>query len=114
MRTSEPVHQRGTQSRLTERQRIDRWLWHARVVRTRAAAAALAEAGHVRLNGRRIDAASRPVQVGDVVTVSLSHAVRVMKVTGFSERRGSGEAARALYENVEHDHMELARSGPPA
>ena len=48
--------------RTLDRQRIDKWLWHARVVRTRTAAAALAGSGHVRLNGARIDAASRPVQ----------------------------------------------------
>ena len=43
-----------------ERQRIDKWLWHARVVRTRTAAAALVERGHVRLNGARVGAASQP------------------------------------------------------
>src|SRR5437868_4827680 len=41
---------------LLDRQRIDKWLWHARVVRTRSAAALLAASGHVRLNSQRIDA----------------------------------------------------------
>ena len=54
-----------------DRQRIDKWLWHARVVRTRSAAAALAASGHVRINGQRIDAASRAVRPGDVVTVEV-------------------------------------------
>jgi ribosome-associated heat shock protein Hsp15 len=80
----------------TDRQRIDRWLWHARVVRTRQAAAKLAVLGHVRINGQRIDAASRPVRPGDVVTVALDRAVRVLKVLGFAERRGSADDARAL------------------
>ena len=83
---------------MTQRQRIDRWLWHARVVRTRAGAADLAVAGHVRVNGQRVDAASRAVHLGDVVTVSLSHGVRVLKVTGFAERRGPHPAAQALYQ----------------
>ena len=81
-----------------DRQRIDKWLWHARVVRTRSAAAALAASGHVRVNGARIDAASKPVKAGDVVTVALDRAVRVLKVTGFAARRGSAEMGRALYE----------------
>ena len=81
-------------------QRIDKWLWHARVVRTRSAAAALAASGHVRLNGRRIDAASRIVRLGDVVTLALDHGVRVIKVCGFAERRGSAQSARALYETL--------------
>ncbi|RAI37611.1 hypothetical protein CH338_15570 [Rhodoplanes elegans] len=79
-----------------DRQRIDKWLWHARVVRTRSAAAALAAAGHVRINGVRIDAASRPVKRGDVVTVALDRQVRVLVVTGFAERRGSATDAQAL------------------
>lgn len=87
--------------RLSEdRQRIDKWLWFARVVRTRAAAAALAASGHVRVNGARIDAASRAVRPGDVVTVALDRAVRVLKVTGFAARRGPAEAARPLYEDL--------------
>jgi len=83
-----------------ERQRIDKWMWHARVVRTRAAAAALAASGHVRVNGARIDAASRAVKAGDVVTVALDRTVRVLKVAGFAERRGPAEAARPLYDDL--------------
>lgn len=83
-----------------DRQRIDKWLWHARVVRTRSAATALVTAGHVRLNGRRIDAASRPVRPADVVTVALDRAVRVLKVLGFSERRGAADDARRLWEDL--------------
>ena len=84
-----------------DRQRIDKWLWHARVVRTRAAAAALAAAGHVRINGQRVDAPSRAVRPGDVVTVALDRAVRVLKVLAFAERRGSADDARALCETLE-------------
>lgn len=83
-----------------DRQRIDKWLWHARVVRTRSAAAALAASGHVRLNGARIDAASRGVKLGDVVTVALDRSVRVLKVIGFAPRRGSATAARDLFTDL--------------
>ena len=85
---------------MTDRQRIDKWLWHARVVRTRTAAAALVTAGNVRVNGERATAASRPVKSGDVVTIALDRAVRIMKVTGFAERRGNADAARLLYEDL--------------
>jgi ribosomal 50S subunit-recycling heat shock protein len=82
------------------RQRIDRWLWHARLVRTRSAAASLAAAGYVRVNGARIDAPGRMVRRGDVVTVALDHAVRVLKVRGFVERRGSASGGQDLYEEL--------------
>jgi ribosome-associated heat shock protein Hsp15 len=83
-----------------DRQRIDKWLWHARFVRTRSDAAALAEAGFVRVNGKRIAAAGRLVRVGDVLTVALERSVRVVVVEDFSERRGASHAARALYRDL--------------
>jgi ribosome-associated heat shock protein Hsp15 len=84
-----------------ERQRIDRWLWHARLVRTRSAAASLAGAGYVRVNGSRIDAPGRMVRAGDVITLSLDRGVRVLKITGFVERRGSAGTAEDLYREIE-------------
>jgi len=84
-----------------DRQRVDKWLWHARVVRTRSDAAALAAAGHVRVNGRRVDHPSHTVRLGDVVTVALDRAVRVLKVVAFADRRGSAQDARGLREMLE-------------
>jgi ribosome-associated heat shock protein Hsp15 len=83
-----------------DRQRIDKWLWHARVVRTRSAAAALSDSGLVRINGARIDSSSRPVRPGDAVTIALDRTVRILKVIGFAERRGSADMARILYEDL--------------
>ena len=89
-----------------DRQRLDKWLWHARVVRTRSAAATLAASGHVRVNGVRVGSASRGVRIGDVVTVALDRAVRVLKITGFAERRGSAPESRMLFADL--------GQGPPA
>jgi ribosome-associated heat shock protein Hsp15 len=103
-----------------DRQRIDKWLWHARVVRTRSAAAALAAAGHVRINGQRVNAPSRAVKAGDVVTVALDRTVRLIKVLGFAERRGSADDARALCAELEpqtsgqRGHSTSAPAAPPA
>ena len=83
-----------------ERQRLDKWLWHARVVRTRTAAADLVEAGHVRVNGARVTATGQAVRMGDVLTVALDRSVRVMEVRGFCERRGAAPAAQALYREL--------------
>ena len=83
-----------------ERQRLDKWLWHARVVRARTSAAALIEAGHVRINGAREKSPGHAVKLGDVLTIGLDNSVRVLKVAGFSERRGDAAAARVLYEDL--------------
>jgi ribosome-associated heat shock protein Hsp15 len=85
-----------------ERQRLDKWLWHARVVKARTSAAALVEAGHVRVNGSREKSPGHAVKLGDVLTVGLDHTVRVMKVVAFAERRGDATAARVLYEDLQH------------
>jgi ribosome-associated heat shock protein Hsp15 len=84
-----------------ERQRLDKWLWHARVVKARASAAALIEAGHVRVNGMREKAPGHSVKIGDVVTIGLDRTVRILKVAGFAERRGDAAAARVLYDDLQ-------------
>jgi ribosome-associated heat shock protein Hsp15 len=84
-----------------ERQRLDKWLWHARVVKARTSAAALVEAGHVRVNGVRETAPGHAVKAGDVLTIGLDRTVRLLKITGFAERRGDAAAARLLYDDLQ-------------
>ena len=84
-----------------DRQRLDKWLWHARVVKARTSAAELVEKGHVRINGTREKSPGHAVKLGDVVTVALDNSVRVLKVVGFAERRGDAAAARVLFEDLQ-------------
>lgn len=88
-----------------ERQRIDKWLWHARVVKTRADAASLVTSGHVRLNGVREKSPGHAVKPGDVLTIALDRTVRVLKVIGFAERRGDAPSARALYTDLQNSDL---------
>lgn len=83
-----------------DRQRIDRWLWHARLVRTRDAAATLAGSGYVRVNGIRIEAPGRMVRSGDVITLALDQRVLVLKIVGFRDRRGPAGSGESLYEDL--------------
>ena len=78
-----------------DRQRLDKFLWHARVVKARTSAAQLVEKGHVRINGVRETTPGHAVKPGDVLTVALDRNVRVLKVIGFSERRGDASSAPA-------------------
>lgn len=83
-----------------ERQRIDKWLWFARVVKTRALAAELVASGHVRVNGRRTDTPGKAVRTGDVLTIALDRTIRVLRVRYAGVRRGPYEEARLLYEDL--------------
>ena len=82
------------------RQRLDKWLWFARVVKSRTGAAKLVEGGHVRINSVRIDNPAKAVRPGDVLTVALDQDVRVLKVKLPGERRGPFEEARRLFEEL--------------
>ncbi len=84
-----------------DRQRLDKWLWHARVVRARSTAAALVESGHVRINGARETSPGHGVKAGDVLTIALDRGVRVLKVIGFAERRGDAASVTGLYADLE-------------
>lgn len=82
------------------RQRLDKWLWFSRFVKTRVLAAELAAAGHVRINRTRVVKPGHDVRVGDVLTVAIHGRVRVVRIIGLAARRGSPELARMLYEEL--------------
>lgn len=81
-------------------QRIDKWLWFARVVKTRTLASELVQAGKVRLNRARVEKPSQSVKPGDVLTVTVGRNVRLLKVAGLGLRRGPSATARLLYEEL--------------
>lgn len=83
-------------------QRLDAWLWCARVGRTRSTCATLVEQGSFRVNRQPTDKPHARVRVGDVLTFALGHggAVRVWKVLALAERRGPASEARLLYEDL--------------
>lgn len=78
-------------------QRLDKWLWHARIVKSRSLAAQLVLKGKFRVNREKITKASFLVKAGDVITAALGGRVRVLQVSGFSAHRGPPVEAQALY-----------------
>lgn len=96
---------------MAETQRLDKWLWFARVVKTRTRASELVAAGHVRLNARRIDAPAKAVAPGDVLTIALEREVRVLRVLDPGKRRGAYPEARLLFEDLSGDAASGTESG---
>jgi ribosome-associated heat shock protein Hsp15 len=77
--------------------RLDKFLWFARIVKTRSQAQALAEEGRLRIDGRVIDRAHAPVRIGDVLSFAVRGQVRVIRVEALPARRGPPAEARLLY-----------------
>lgn len=88
--------------------RLDKWLWHARVCKTRGVAARLVADGAVRVNSERVVKPAAPLRVGDGVTVRQGEAVRVLRVLALGARRGPAMEARELYADLG------AKCGTPA
>jgi ribosome-associated heat shock protein Hsp15 len=81
--------------------RLDKWLFHARLCRTRALAQAAAESGRVRLNGVRVAKAAQAVRPGDVLTLGRGGEVLALRILALAARRGPAPDARQLYEIVD-------------
>lgn len=80
--------------------RIDKFLWFARIVKTRGLGQQLAENGRMRLRGRLIERAHAPVRVGDVMSFAVRGRVRILKVEALPVRRGPPTEARLCYSEL--------------
>lgn len=79
-----------------DRHRLDKWLWHARLFKTRALATQAVSGGKVKLNGERIKPA-HDLRLGDRLTISLDQDAIDIDVVGFPLRRGPAGMATACY-----------------
>jgi ribosome-associated heat shock protein Hsp15 len=88
--------------------RVDRWLWTARLFKTRALAAGAVAGGRVHVNGVAVKP-SREVGPGDRLEISIGSVRRTVIVRGMAERRVSAAMAADLYEETEQSIAERAR-----
>ncbi len=80
--------------------RLDKWLWCARVVRTRKLAQNMVATGCVRINRRKVAKPGHDIRPGDVLTFVWAERLRVLKVVAVPLRRDRAGAARLLYEEL--------------
>ena len=85
-------------------QRVDTWLWHARLFKTRTLAATIVSAGKVRLTRneatQRITKSSHMVRPGDTLTFPKGKVIRIVRIEALATRRGPAPEAQALYEDL--------------
>ncbi len=85
---------------MAETLRLDKFLWFARIVKTRALAQQLAEQGRLRISGRIADRSHAAVRVGDVLSFAVHGRVRVLRIEALPVRRGPPAEAQALYSEL--------------
>ena len=88
--------------------RIDRYLHCIRLVKSRTLAQAVVAAGHIRIDGKRVEKPSEEVRIGSIVALPLNERVRVLKVLALPDRRGPPAAARLCYEELGIDAANAA------
>ena len=81
-------------------QRIDKWLFFTRAVKSRSLAARLVQSGAVRINGVKVEQPAHSVKPGDGVTIRMERRVLVWRVLAPGARRGPADEARTLYEDL--------------
>jgi ribosome-associated heat shock protein Hsp15 len=79
---------------------LDKWLWFARLTRTRGQAQELAESRHLRLDGRVIERCSALVRPGSILSYPWQDEVRVVRVEAIADRRGPFVEAQHLYTDL--------------
>jgi len=94
--------------------RVDKWLWRARLCKTRSLAAKLVGDGKLRVNGQRVTKPSASVRPGDVLTAAIHGRIRVLRVLGLGVRRGPAPEAEALYDDLSPAPSGAAQELPPA
>ena len=80
--------------------RVDKWLWHARFLKSRGLAAKLVSEGKLRINGERFTKPGKTVRPGDVLTFRLQDRIRIVRILALGTRRGPAPEAQALYDDM--------------
>jgi len=88
----------GTQAASDGSQRLDKWLWFARIAKSRTLAAQLVQDGKVRINRAKVSKPAQTVRCDDVLTIVVRGNIQVLKVLAPGVRRGPPAEARLLYE----------------
>ncbi len=105
---------------MTETQRLDQWLWHARFFKTRGLATKLVSGGHVRVDGTRVSKPAHALKPGVTLTFPQARRIRVIQVDQLATRRGPAPEAQTLYTDLsppEEDrppHAKIERTGRPS
>jgi len=83
------------------RLRLDKWLWHARLFKTRTLASELAGSGRLRINSKRCLKSAQSIRPGDILTFPQGRRIRIIRIEAIGSRRGPAAEAAGLYADLD-------------
>jgi len=97
---------------MTDTQRLDQWLWHARFFKTRSLATKLVNTGQVRVDGEKVSKPSHALRPGRTLTFKQAKEIRVIRVDALATRRGPAPEAQELYTDLSPPTQNKAAKNP--
>ena len=88
---------------MTEKIRLDTWLWYARFYKSRSLSSKAILSGKLRLNSNKIIKPASKVKINDVLTINHINMVRIIQVQSLGSRRGPASEAQKLYKDLLED-----------
>ena len=88
---------------MTEKIRLDTWLWYARFYKSRSLSSKAILSGKVRVNSNKIFKPASKVKINDVLTINHVTTVRIIQIQSLGARRGPASEAQKLYKDLSGD-----------
>ena len=88
---------------MTEKIRLDIWLWYARFYKSRSLSSKAILSGNLRVNSIKIIKPASKVKINDVLTINHVNTVRIIQIQSIGARRGPASEAQALYKDLSAD-----------
>tara|TARA_B100000963_G_scaffold284183_1_gene252942 strand:+ start:92 stop:475 length:384 start_codon:yes stop_codon:yes gene_type:complete len=88
---------------MTEKIRLDTWLWYARFYKSRSLSSKAILSGKVRVNSNKIIKPASKVKINDVLTINHVNTVRIIQIQSLGARRGPASEAQKLYKDLSGD-----------
>ncbi len=98
---------------MSDKLRLDKWLWHGRFFKTRSLASQVVASGAVRVNKIKVSKRSTLIGPDDVLTFPQADHIRVIRVLALGTRRGPAPEAQALYEDLSPPKPKTQEKAPP-
>jgi len=90
---------------MTEKIRLDTWLWYARFYKSRSLSSKAILSGKLRINSNKITKPATKVKTNDVLTLNYVNEIRIIQIQSLGSRRGPASEAQSLYIDLTEERI---------